>query len=150
MTTRATTTLDERSAESVVREFWRLYSATDLSSAVQLFADDCVLALYIPEHVLPFGGETKGKAAASDRLAMIKQQFELLKYVGEVKRVVDDTVHAMVNFHFRHRVTGEDIEGSLRIVVVVRDGLIVRADEYHDVERIRAFMRLVAYVAHER
>lgn len=133
---------------SVVEEYWRLWAARDRVNAVALVAHDMVFAMYIPEHILPFGGETKGKAAASDRLMVILEQFDTLRYEGEVVRVNGDTVHGQVGYAFRHRLTREAIEGSMRVVVVVRDGLIVRWDEYHDLELVRAFMRLVSHVAH--
>lgn len=136
------------SPESVVRRYWKLWAAHDRLAALTLVADDVVFAMYIPEDVLPFGGETKGKAAASDRLISILEQFDPVRYEGEVVRVSGDTVHGQVNYLYRHRLTREAIEGSMRVVVTVRNGLIVRWDEYQDLARIRAFMRLVSYVAH--
>lgn len=140
----------EGSAEvEVVRSFWRLWAARDKAGVVALLADDYLWALYVPEDVLPFGGETRGKAAASDRFQMILDQFYTLKFEGEVIRVEGQTVHGRVAYCFRHKVTGEAIDGVMRLIVVVRNGLMSSWHEYHDTERVRAFMRLVSYIAHK-
>jgi hypothetical protein len=53
-------------------------------------------------------------------------------------------------YQFRHKVTGETIDGVMRQVIVVGDGLIAKISEYHDIELVRAFMRLVSHAAAER
>ena len=110
-------------------------------------SDDLFYGLYVPEDVLFFGGETRGKAAGSDRLQTILDHFYLIKYVGEVIKVDGDVVHGRVEYCFRHKVTGEDIDGTMRQVIEFRDGLIVSWREYTDAARVQAFMRLVSHLA---
>lgn len=131
----------------LARAHWDAWSRQDVAGSLALFSDDAVFAMYVPEHVLPFGGETKGKAAASDRGKMIIQQFEIVTYRGEVTGIDGDKVRGHVDYCFRHRATGEEIDSSMRHVMTVRDGLICRLEEYHDVAKIAAFMRLIAYKA---
>jgi ketosteroid isomerase-like protein len=138
---------DPAEAADVVRGLWKAWQARDKAATLRFIADDVVYALFVPEEVLPFGGETVGKMAASDRLQTILDQFDTLQYGGRVTRTEGGTVYGKVGFQFRHKLTGEVIEGVMRQVIEVRDGLIVKLSEYHDVELIRAFMRLVSHTA---
>ena len=45
-------------------------------------------------------------------------------------------------FMYRHRLSGETLSERLRMVMQVREGFLIRADEYHDRARVEAFMRL--------
>ena len=51
-------------------------------------------------------------------------------------------VRVQVSFVYHHRRTGENLVGTKRLVIRLKDGLIVRVDEYHDAALIEAFMRL--------
>jgi hypothetical protein len=53
-------------------------------------------------------------------------------------------IRCQVRFTFRHRASGETIDGVMRIVAQVVGGQIVRYREYHDQERLRTLMLLVA------
>ena len=135
---------------AIVRTCWRHWAARDRISAVALLSPDVFYGLYVPEDVLPFGGETRGKPSVSDRLQTILDLFHTIRFEPEVTKVDGDEVHGRVAYCFRHKITGEDIDGVLRQVFEVRDGLIAGWREYTDLERVRAFMRLVAYTASER
>ena len=64
-------------------------------------------------------------------------------------RVQGETVRGMVAYRFRHKLARETIDGDMRHVIEVRDGRIVRINEYHDIALVRAFMRLVSHSAAE-
>jgi ketosteroid isomerase-like protein len=134
----------------VVQALWRAWQVRDKAATLATLADGIVFALYVPQEVLPFGGETRGKASVSDRLQMILDQFDTVVYEGRVTRTRGDTVHGRVAYRFRHKITGEAIDGAMRQVIEVRDGLIAKLSEYHDIELVRAFMRLVSYAAAEQ
>lgn len=134
-------------AGDIVRNLWIDWAARDKTALLSRMADNAILAIYIPEDVLPFGGETVGKASISDRTQTILDQFHTVHYSGEIVKIEGDVVVGRVEYQFRHKITGEEIDGVMRHVIEVRDGLIVHLKEYHDIERIRAFMRLVAYAA---
>jgi ketosteroid isomerase-like protein len=131
----------------VLTAMWRAWGARDKAGTLSLFSGSAAYALYVPQEILPFGGATYGRASISDRLQTILDQFETLGYEGNVRWVDGDMVHGQVRYHYRHRATGDCIEGIMRHVALVQDGLVVQLEEYHDVERIRAFMRMVAYSA---
>jgi ketosteroid isomerase-like protein len=134
----------------VVRALWRVWSRRDKAATLALLADDIVFALFVPQEVVPFGGETVGKASVSDRLQTILDQFDTLSYEGKVTRIQGETVHGMVAYRFRHKIAVETIDGDMRHVIEVRDGRIVKINEHHDIALVRAFMRLVSHSAAER
>ena len=47
----------------VLRAVWAAWRARDIAGVLALAADDVVYAFHVPHEVLPFGGETVGKAA---------------------------------------------------------------------------------------
>lgn len=141
--------MDKDSAE-IVRKVWQLWAARDKAGTLRLFDDDILYALCIPEEVLPFGGETRGKASVADRLQTILNIFDTVRYEGSVTWVRDSLVHGNVDYCFRHKATGEELDGVLRIVARVENGRIVSWREATDAPRVHAFMRLVAETAAAR
>jgi ketosteroid isomerase-like protein len=136
------------SATDTVREFVRAWSDGDIDRAMSVVAEDAVYELHISNEVLPLGGETRGRAAITKALADVRDQFEYLLYRGHNYTETDDTVRYAVEFMYRHRLSDETLSGRFRVVMKLRGGLIVRADEYHDRALVEAFMRLVAMSAH--
>ena len=126
---------------------WAAWRVGNKAATLAWLADDAMYAQHIPADVVPSGGMAIGKRAVSDRLQTLLDLFETIDYDGTVTGVDGPTARGQVAFRFRHRVTGHEIEATMRMIIKVRNGLIVTLDEFHDVERIRAFMALIAYDA---
>lgn len=133
-----------RDEAAVYEAFVQAYSVRDFDRAVALMADDIVLALHIDRELIPFGGVTIGKAQVRQRWAMIARMFDMPLYRLEHHVRDGEEVRGNIAYRFRHIATGEDIEGHMRHVVWMRDGLIARGNEYHDRARVEAFFRLIA------
>lgn len=131
--------------QTVLTRFCQSWAKQDLSGSLMFAHDDVVYAMFIPQEVVPFGGETCGKAAMSDRMRTILDHFDMLRFDIIDEKRLGDLECARVAFAFRHKIAGETITGIMRLEARVQDGLIVDFKEYHDVEKIRAFMRLIAY-----
>lgn len=129
-------------AEDIVRRFLKLWAAEDIDSAIRFVAGDAVYALYISKEAVPFGGETAGRSAIEACLREIRQRFEYLVFRPVMFVADGDRVRVRVEFMYHHRKSGEILSGYFRIVMTVRDGLIARAEEYHDRPMVEAFMRL--------
>ncbi len=136
-------------ATAILERYWRAWAARDCATSFALYAPDILYALHVPQEVLPFGGEVVGKPAVCDRMRMILDIFDTLQYEGRVMHNVEDQVSGRVTYRFRHKICREVIDGSLRVEAQFRDGLIAQWTEYTDVEKVRAFMRLVAWQAHD-
>lgn len=131
----------------VVSSLVAAWRARDKAGVLKCFADDAIYGMALPTDVVPYGGETQGKPSISDRLQMLLDHFDTVDFGGTLMGVSGPEVHYRATYTYRHKMTGEEIEGVFRIVAKVVDGLIVELREFHDVEKVRAFMRLVAYSA---
>jgi ketosteroid isomerase-like protein len=130
------------SAREVVEAFNRAWIRGDVDAALATVADDCVYALYISNEVLPHGGETVGKEKIAAVLRQVRVDFTYILYRPHNFVVDGDVCRYSVEFMYRHNASGQTLSGTFRILMRVRDGLIVRADEYHDRARVEAFLRL--------
>lgn len=128
--------------EGILEAGLKAYSLGDLPAAAAYFAEDAVYAIYVDKDILPFAGEVVGRAAILKVWQGLLSPFELVRHAPRIISCADDIVRSQVDFAFRHRASGEVIDGVLRIVAQVTNGQIVRYREYHDQDRLRAFMRL--------
>lgn len=134
--------------EGILEAGLKAYSLGDLHATIAFFSEDAIYAIYIDREILPFAGEVVGRSAILQIWQDMLLPFELVRHVPRILSCEDDIVRCQVEFAFRHRASGEVIDGVLRIVAQVIDGQIVRYREYHDQERLRAFMRLVSHNTH--
>lgn len=118
------------------------YAHGDFELAASYFAEDCHYAIYVPAKPGPFGGVVNGRAAIRERFERIAEEFEAIEYEAHILAAREDRVRAQVFYLFRHRETGEKIDGVGRIEAVFEDGKIIDWRAYHDADRIQAFVRL--------
>ena len=96
------------------------------------------------DEALAHGGKTAGREKIAAVLRQIRKDFEYILYRPFKLNADGETVRHQVEFMYRHLQSGEVLAGRFRMVMQVKDGLIVRADEYHDRAKVEAFLRLVA------
>ncbi len=134
--------MSSATSEVTIRQFVIAWAAEDIDASVRLIAEDAVYVLHISNEVLPFAGETVGKANIEAALRLIRKQFEYLLFRPYNFVADGDKVRLRVEHIYRHRASGELLSGNFRLVFEVRDGLIVKCNEYHDRAMVEAFMRL--------
>ncbi len=134
--------VESNERETIVRRFLALWAAGNIEACVDFFADDAVYALYISREAVPCGGETAGRQNIEAALRQIRLAWEYLVFRPHSFVTVGDTVRLRVEHMYRHRASGEVLSGTFRLVFKLRDGLLVRADEYHDRAMVEAFVRL--------
>ncbi len=127
-------------------QFVRVWAAGDIDASMRFIAEDCVYALHISNEVLPFGGVTAGRANIEVVLRQIRDKFDYLVYRAHNIVAEGPMVRLRVEHMYRHRASGEILSGNFRLVIEVRDGLLIRGDEYHDRAMVEAFFRLFAAV----
>lgn len=93
---------------------------------------------------MPFAGEMAGKTAIEASLREMRRQFEYLVYRPHNLVADGDVVRLRVEHIYEHRASGAVLSGNFRLVFTVREGKIVRGEEYHDRAMVEAFMRLFA------
>ena len=128
---------------SVIEEVLKRWRTQDVASTFVFTAENVVYALYIAEELAPFAGVTEGRDAMMAAFYKMIEEFDYLEYEPTIMGVEGDVVRVHTRYRYRHRRTGSDVGGSYRTVFTVRDGLVVRCEEYVDRELVEAFMRLV-------
>jgi ketosteroid isomerase-like protein len=136
----AASALDEPS--DAVRRFNVAWAPGDIEAAMSLVDEHCVYNLYISEELLPTAGQTVGRANIEAGLRKVREDFDYLLYRPFDLIANGNEVRHQVEFMYRHRRSGEVLSGRFRIVMRIEQGLIVRADEYHDRAKVEAFLRL--------
>lgn len=131
-----------RSGRATVEDFNAARENDDIDGALACFADDAVYVLHIADTALSFGGEKSGKDAIRSAFDRMRSDFDFILYRPFPLSGDGEAVRGQVEFIYRHKHSGEHLSGRFRLVWTVRDGLIVRCEEYHDAARIEAFMRL--------
>jgi hypothetical protein len=127
----------------VVVQFNAAWAAGDIEGAMARVADDAVYELHVSDEALPFGGTSEGREAIEATLKRIRTEWDYILYRPMALAETGDIVRFQVEFMYRHVATGEVLSGRFRLVMRVEDGLIKRADEYHDRAKVEAFMRLI-------
>lgn len=105
---------------------------------------DIVYTLNVSPDLLLLGGETRGREGVTAKMLGIREQFDYLVFKPRIFSVIGDVVRTRIEFVYLHRPSGELLSGHMRSVFTVRDGLIVRVDEFVDAALVETFMRLFA------
>ncbi len=130
-------------ARSVIEAVIKAWSAQDVETTISYCSDDVVYALHISEQAVPFAGASEGKDAVRATLHMMLEMFDYLKFDQWIVGFAGETVRVQTQFKLHHRRTGENLEGSMRTIFTVKNGLMTRCDEYLDEGLVETFMRLV-------
>lgn len=128
---------------AVVAEVLRLWKAQDVQSTFDYVAEDVVYVLHFDEDLAPYAGVANGREAMMAAFYMLIEEFDYLVYEPQIMRVDGDVVRVHTKHRYHHRRTGEEIAGSFTTVFTIRDGLVVRCEEFVDRGNVEAFMRLV-------
>lgn len=132
----------------IVEDLWVAWLARDKPRILSMVSDDIRYELNVPNHVLPFGGVSVGKAAFSDRLQSMIEQIEVLRYSGEVIGLCrKGNIKGQVSYHCRHRLTGHESTGTMRQIFKIENKLITSIEAYKDVAAIQALMAMVSHAA---
>jgi|LNFM01.1.fsa_nt_gb ketosteroid isomerase-like protein len=127
---------------SVVEAFFACWSAQDVEMALAHLHPEIVYTIHNGPDASPLAGVYSGTERVRDLAFSVLAEFDYLRYEPTIVSVDGDAVRAHVMFTLRHRESGCIIEGSRRIVIEMRGGLIGRYDLYEDGRRVEAFMRM--------
>ena len=129
-------------SRSVVASFFAYWRVQDLDMAVAHGHPDVIYTIYNGSDALPFAGTYRGPEACRELGYTVLAEFDYLDYEPTIISVDGCIVRTHVFFRYRHRASGNVIDGSRRLVFEIRDGLIARIDSYEDAAKFEAFMRL--------
>ena len=93
--------------------------------------------VYFPKEIHPLGGLCRGEVAALQRWALVAQEHDLLRYDTSDLMIQKNRAGLELIGHYRHKVTGLQIETTIANFWSFEDGWPVKFAEYHDIERVR-------------
>ncbi len=125
--------------EAVVTAF----ELQDIETIASYFDDDADFAIFAPADQLRSGGSIKGRLALIRRLTSFLGDFDVLQFSARTFLPADEGWRAQIDYCFRHRLSGEKIDGGMRVVAAFKDGRIIQWREYQDASRIEAYLRLI-------
>ncbi len=118
-------------------------SLSDVESTAAFFDENADFAIHMPVELLPKGGKFIGRAAFAKRLGNIFRDFHNNRFELRTILTDNDGLRTQVAHTFRHRQSGETIDCVMRLLASVKNGHIVRWHEFHDTDKVEAFLRLV-------
>lgn len=127
----------------VVEAAYASWAARDLNATLSCFSDDVMFAIHLPPEVAPYFGILQGRAELGARLRMILDDFDFLEYKPIQITSHGISFHSQIRFHYRHKLTGLEYDGTMRHVWRVKGDRIVRWEEFHDIERVRVYFQLL-------
>lgn len=130
------TTTDE--ALALARRMFALYVLGDTAGLAGLFSPDVVGVLPGDPAILPWAGTFHGLAGVEQFHRAVKDAVDVLDYTVLEYKALGDTVVAHAFEHVRVKATGKVFENRHLGVVTVRDGRIVRYEEYSDTAAMHA------------
>jgi ketosteroid isomerase-like protein len=130
------------SPREVTQTFLKRWADDPAGAMASMVARDIIYTLNVSPDFLLLGGETIGWDAVNAKMMGIRELFDYLVYKPRIMGVAGDQVRANIEVIFRHKFSGELLMGHMRTVVMVRDDMIARVDEYVDAPLIESFMRL--------
>jgi ketosteroid isomerase-like protein len=122
------------------------WEAGDVPALMNCFSDDITFAVY-PRDKPSFLGRGRGKTLLENRIHAFRAQYTVLDYSAATTGLIDDWVPGRVTYHYRHKASGLEIDGSMRHYFRVCGDKIVALDVVHDGWRMGAFFQLTAYIA---
>lgn len=129
----------------LIAETLNVWGTQDVETTFERVADDVVYALHFDEDLAPYAGVTYGKEAMKVAFYGMIAEFDYLKYEPVILGADGDVVRVQTQFRYHHRRTAATLEGSMRTIFTVKDGLIVRCEEYLDRGLVESFMRLTRH-----
>ncbi|MEZ5900558.1 MAG: nuclear transport factor 2 family protein [Hyphomicrobiaceae bacterium] len=126
--------------EGVIEALVTAVSLEDIETATFYFDPETRLTVFTPQEVV-----FDGPDGIRRRLQTLIGDFEIRRFTLRTVLPCDGGLRTQIDYSFRHRKSGESIDGVMRVIAAFRNGKIVRWEEYQDAERVEAFMRLVAH-----
>lgn len=124
-----------------IEALYAAYAAGDPGPTLASMADDIDFEYVAPTSVFAFGGRRVGKEGVAEATAAVAAEFSIdYLHVQSVMLDGDDAVVRM-KAGFTTRATGAKVEADLVDVATIKDGKIVRLQEFFDTEKaaVQAF-----------
>jgi ketosteroid isomerase-like protein len=124
--------MSEQNPVQIVKDAYAAFSRNDISSLINLMADDVSWYLPGPQTVLPFAGRRKGKTEVNEFFSTLADVQDVERFEPQDFIAQGDKVVALGNYKWRVKATARTYESEFAHVFTVREGKIVAFHEYFD------------------
>jgi ketosteroid isomerase-like protein len=130
----------------IIDAVYTSWEAGDLRSMLSCFSEAVAFAVHPPSST-SYVGQGRGKALLHRRLARFMSEVQVVDYETSSVILRAGWFDCRVCYHYRHRKTGMEIDGTQRHQWRVVRGKVVHLDIIHDTRRFGAFLDLAARTA---
>jgi len=128
----------------VIEAMCASWSAGDLDAVVRGYSRDVVFGVCGPASTASFLKEGRGREVLRRRLGGLLSEFDVVRFAPlQIARDEGPWLHCRVHYHYVHRGTGMDIDGTMRHNCRMTGGRVTRYEVIHDTARMAAFLDLV-------
>ena len=118
------------------------WAANDLGATVRCFAENIEFAVNAPDGSASFVGTGCGRESLCHRLSDFLDKYEVLAFAPLQVTKRDDGLACRVQYHYRHRQTGMEIDGSMRLLWSIAGDKATSLKVIHDAERMGVFFEM--------
>lgn len=130
------------SPEFVVRAYFDAWTNQNIERALSYVAENVEWRMHIDQQTIGFAGIAKGREGLRQRMDDALTVYELVAFDVKYIDFVGQNARTQVRADYRHRASGQILDLTIRSVFRVVAKEIVEVDEYHDADRIRAFVAM--------
>jgi ketosteroid isomerase-like protein len=132
--------IDER---LLVEAMYASWAAGDLQAVVRCFSPRVQFAVSGRAQAASFLKQGLGRELLARRLQAFLAEFDVVRFEPMQIAGGRGWVQSRVRYHYLHRATGMDIDGTMRHDCRMPGGSIARFEVIHDAARMGAFLDLV-------
>ncbi|MFD0986713.1 hypothetical protein [Methyloligella solikamskensis] len=127
----------------VLGEIFKAWRRQDLDLLASYLPTDFGHDIRLPTSVLPQAGLIEGKKPALNRLSLIAEAFEIVRFDTQRLLAAADRAAAEVPICYWHRKTGYTLETTMGMFWELEEGWPTRLVEYHDIDRVGRFLEKI-------
>jgi hypothetical protein len=134
----------------VIEALCASWAAGDLDGLMQGFINDVRFAVNGLGGAPTFLKSGQGKVVLRHRLGVLLSEVEIVRFQPmQIVREDGPWLHSRMHYHYVHRRSGLEIDGTMRNNCCMLGGHIVRYQVVHDTARMAAFMELARHSSAE-
>ncbi len=122
----------------VVRHFFEAFNAGDIEAAFATLSPDILWTYHGPQSAIPFAGRFEGHAGVKDFFDRVGRTIRVKEMTPQSLVSAGATVYGRGVEHSVSLETGREYRVEWAHVYEVRDGLMIRFDEYIDTATVAA------------
>jgi hypothetical protein len=135
------------SDELLIESVYAAIAVQDVDLALASLVDNVGFTVHAPPGITTYIGEGHRKEVLGARMRTFYRVHDVLEYAPELLSKRHEWIMARVRYRYQHRLTGLEIDGTMRQFMRLDRGRVVHWEIVHDVQRMAAYFDLSARVA---